>query len=332
MRATIAVRIPIPPMNGTGMRNPNSAREGIVWIASTSCSAARPARARLAHQMPSGMPRTTPMPTAMATIITCSAVARRTVAIMRTDSLRRRSAAPAVAVGNEFVRRRVADDPAGVEQHDSLGDPHRLRKIVRHEEDRDAAAKRAKRVLQLAPDDRIERAERFIAQENRRLRDHGPCDADALLLAAGERSRISSAEPLERHVQLAHDLFRRSERIAFGPFQESRHGRDIFEHRAMWKEAGTLDDVAGSAAKSDEIALGKRDSVDEHIAARGQRQPVDQTKSGRFPAPLRPMSATASPGAIRILMSWRIGSTETRAEFDRGRHAEILAGSERRAA
>ena len=34
MRARMAVRTPMPPMSGSGMRKPKSASEGMVWMTS----------------------------------------------------------------------------------------------------------------------------------------------------------------------------------------------------------------------------------------------------------------------------------------------------------
>ena len=82
------------------------------------------------------------------------------------------------------MRRRIRDDPSSIEQDDPLRDAHRLRQVMRHEHDRHSAAQRDEGVLQLAAHDRVERAERLVAEEDRRLRDDRARDPDALLLAA----------------------------------------------------------------------------------------------------------------------------------------------------
>src|SRR5204863_512546 len=54
--ATIAVRAPMPPRNGSGMRNPNSARLGIVWNTLASPSTAPRHAGRRVSSTPSGTP------------------------------------------------------------------------------------------------------------------------------------------------------------------------------------------------------------------------------------------------------------------------------------
>ncbi len=61
-RATMAVRLPMPPMNGIGIRNPNSARLGMVCITFAKPSNGVRNAARRVSKMPSG----SPAPTAMA--------------------------------------------------------------------------------------------------------------------------------------------------------------------------------------------------------------------------------------------------------------------------
>ena len=73
----MAVRTPMPPISGSGMRKPNIASEGMVCTMSMTRSTTRPVRGRRTHITPSGMPAAAATTTAMATITTCCAVARR---------------------------------------------------------------------------------------------------------------------------------------------------------------------------------------------------------------------------------------------------------------
>src|SRR5688500_19262416 len=54
VNATSAVRVPMPPMNGSGIRKPNSARLGIVCVRLASATIGRDHDGRLAAMMPRG--------------------------------------------------------------------------------------------------------------------------------------------------------------------------------------------------------------------------------------------------------------------------------------
>jgi hypothetical protein len=56
IRATIAGRASVPPISGSGIRNPSIARLGMVWVMLAIASANRAARGRRAHAIPSGTP------------------------------------------------------------------------------------------------------------------------------------------------------------------------------------------------------------------------------------------------------------------------------------
>ncbi len=65
----MAVRLPMPPMNGMGIRKPKSARLGIVWkILATPSAMARNA-GRCTMNMPSGTPMRMAMVMAMTTSV-----------------------------------------------------------------------------------------------------------------------------------------------------------------------------------------------------------------------------------------------------------------------
>src|SRR5207244_916780 len=106
-------------------------------------------------------------------------------------------------VPREIARRRVGHDAPAIEDDDALSHAHGLGQIVRDEDDRGVAllADRGEGVLQLAAHDRIERAERLVAEEDAGPRHDGAGNADALLLAAGEAPRIARREFLERQTE-----------------------------------------------------------------------------------------------------------------------------------
>ncbi len=70
----MAVRAPIPPMNGSGIRNPKSARLGIVWTTFAKPSTGRASRGRRVSATPSGTPIATASAVDRKTSTTCSPV------------------------------------------------------------------------------------------------------------------------------------------------------------------------------------------------------------------------------------------------------------------
>src|SRR5450755_1122289 len=75
--ATTAVRFPIPPINGTGIKNPNSARLGMVWNTLATPSATLRRAGRCTIKIPSGSAIATAITMANKTNSTCSRVVER---------------------------------------------------------------------------------------------------------------------------------------------------------------------------------------------------------------------------------------------------------------
>ena len=67
-----AVRVPMPPMNGNGIKNPNRARLGMVCARLARPTIGRASKGRRAATMPSGMPMAAAMAVEAATSTTCS--------------------------------------------------------------------------------------------------------------------------------------------------------------------------------------------------------------------------------------------------------------------
>src|SRR5438034_1238174 len=67
----MAVRTPMPPMKGTGIRKPKRARLGMVWARLARARTGRARRGRRARAMPSGTPIATAMPAETRTSRTC---------------------------------------------------------------------------------------------------------------------------------------------------------------------------------------------------------------------------------------------------------------------
>ena len=72
VNATNAVRVPMPPTNGSGIRNPNSARLGMVCARLAMATIGRARAGRLAATMPNGMPMAAATSVETSTSTTCS--------------------------------------------------------------------------------------------------------------------------------------------------------------------------------------------------------------------------------------------------------------------
>ena len=77
---------------------------------------------------------------------------------------------------------------------DAIGERQRLQHVVRDDDDglADPLLNAAELALQLGPRDRVERAERFVHQQHRRIGRERPRDADPLPLPAGKLRRASA--------------------------------------------------------------------------------------------------------------------------------------------
>ena len=81
------------------------------------------------------------------------------------------------------------------EHRDPVAQQHRLVDVVRHEDDGlpELLLQPAELLLEPAADDRVDRTERLVHQQHRRIRGERPGHADPLPLAAGELMGIAVA-------------------------------------------------------------------------------------------------------------------------------------------
>ena len=141
--------------------------------------------------------------------------------------------------------------------------------------------------LQLVADHRVDRAERLVHQQDRRVGGQRPGHADALLLTAGQLRRIAvgqlrvQPDPLE-HAQRG--LACRPPGLAL----EHRHRGDVVDHPLMRHQAGALDDVTDAQAQLDRVDLGDVLAVDGQRARRRVDHPVDHPHRGGLAAAGRP--------------------------------------------
>ena len=219
------------PKKGIGISRPNSARLGIVWMAFGGAQdralPRRPARERRcrAARRPRRECRPTPAPAAGARRVS------KRISARHADN-RRPASRNARTAGSARRRQRVGR--AGIErggrpceQRQAIGDAQGLAQVVGDEDGRLARAARCSArnsVLQLAARDRVERAERLVQQDERRIGGERPRDADALALAAGELVRIPAAAVLGgRQTDQRRAAPRRAPRGARRPSRELRH-------------------------------------------------------------------------------------------------------------
>src|SRR5712692_1283420 len=295
----------MPPISGTGIRKPNSARLGIVCTTLAAPSTQWRNAARRAMTIPSGTPMSTAISIATATSARCSSVSRKTssrfwIMNSKTPTLhvsdRQLQAEPLRAVrgrtheflhpglrrAQKFLRRVHGHQAAVRQQRNARGEQQRLAHVVRDEDNRLAQARRqiAELALQLPPRHRIERAKRLVHEQDRRVGRERSRDAHALPLSAGKLARPPRGELLR--VQ-AHELEHLADARANAlqrPAFERRHEAHVALDREVREQAGFLDDVANAAAQANGIPIGRAPAVHEHFAARGFEQPIDQLERG----------------------------------------------------
>ena len=100
---------------------------------------------------------------------------------------------------HDVLGRAGLHDPAALQDRDAIAEPQRLVQVVADEQDGllDPLLQRQQFILQLAADQRIERRERLVHQQNVRVGGKGARQPDALLHAAGQFADIA-VRPLRK--------------------------------------------------------------------------------------------------------------------------------------
>src|SRR5579883_1477818 len=247
----------MPPRSGIGIRNPNSARLGMVCMTLENPRSQFRSAARRVSRMPSGMPRAMATPMALATSTRCSRVRRgrslaRSARIVSLQAGQERARLSGLRAG-EFFRRRDGLDPAAVQQRDPASQPQGLADVVRDEDGGflKVALKVEELLLQFEPRYRIQRAEGLIEQQQRRIGGQRSRYADALPLASGKLAGITPAEILRRQSHLLQQIISALRNVGGLPSFEFGNQADVFADREMGKESDFLDHVAGAALQPD---------------------------------------------------------------------------------
>ena len=158
----------------------------------------------------------------------------------------------------KFPRRGTGDNTAGFEQDDAGGQEQGLAQIVGDKDDgfAESAGKGPEFLLKFGAGDGIERTERFVHQQDRRIGGEGAGNADPLALASGELARATFGvfARIKTH-QPEHflDSGCRARRVPV--FQTGYEGH-ILCNGEMGEQAGVLDDVTNAPTKANGIPLG----------------------------------------------------------------------------
>src|SRR5664279_2828941 len=227
MSATIAVVLPTPPSNGIGRRKPKTARLGTVCTTFTTPSVQRRSRARRTRITADGAAITTATNTEIATSHRCSAD-NLTISAGRMrfvgcplsqgrqerHRLWRSRLSKLIRPGHKF-------QPPFLQQRDPGAEHERFADVVGDEKRglAEGSLHAHEALLHLKPRHRVERRERFVQQQQRRIRRQRAGDADPLFLAA---RKLSWTAP---------SVYRRGQ--AHGVKQLYRAGSDSFHRPAL---------------------------------------------------------------------------------------------------
>src|ERR1039458_9296418 len=199
MSATIAVVFPTPPRNGSGRRKPKTARLGTVWTMFTTPSVQRRSRARRARITAEGAAMTTAANTDMATSHRCSpdnlTISAGCMRFVGRPLSQGREERPRLrgARLNKLGGPRYNFEPAFLQERDPGSEHQRLANVVGDEKRglAEGSLQSSEALLHLEPRHRVERRERFIEQQQRRIRRQRARDANALFFASGKLSWIA---------------------------------------------------------------------------------------------------------------------------------------------
>ena len=126
-------------------------------------------------------------------------------------------------------------------------------------------------VLQPGPGDRVDRAERLVHQQHRRVRGERAGDADPLALTAGELRGVAAAVRARVEPDQLEQLVDPRLRLVAVPAEQVRDRRDVRADRLVREEADLLDHVAHAAPQLDGLRVGHVLVVEEDAPAASAR-------------------------------------------------------------
>src|SRR5262249_13743048 len=293
----MAVRAPMPPIAGSGIRKPKSARLGMGWATVGKPRSGRGSRGERVISTPSGTPTATAADVETRTRTRCwpkrkASSLRRSARNARnalTAGPRSRERGPQEVVDEagrgllaDLPRRPPLEDAAAVHHHDLVREPQRLGHVVGDEEH--GLAQRRPQIDELvldpSPRQGVERAEGLVHQQQRGIGRERARQPDALALAPGELGRPGGevavgVEPDEAQ-QLAGALALR----LLGPAQEPGHERNVLADREMGEEPRLLDHVADPPPQRDEVGAREVLAQGRHPPAVRPHEAVDGLEGG----------------------------------------------------
>ena len=114
---------------------------------------------------------------------------------------------------------------------------------------RTAACTRRNSVLQPPAGDRVDRRERLVHEQHRRVGGERARDADALALPAGQLRRVAVAVEGRVEPDELEQLVGAGPAAGPVPAEQRRHGRDVVADPLVREQADLLDDVADPPAQ-----------------------------------------------------------------------------------
>src|ERR1035438_5095785 len=263
MSATIAVVLPTPPSNGIGRRKPKTARLGTVCTTFTTPSVQRRSRARRTRITADGAAITTATNTEIATSHRCSAD-NLTISAGRMrfvgcplsqgrqerHRLWRSRLSKLIRPGHKF-------EPAFLQQRDPGAEHERFADVVGDEKRGLAEGSLHPReaLLHLKPRHRVERRERFIQQQQRRIRRQRARDTNPLLFAAGELSGTAPSVYRRRQSHDVKQLYRASSNSFLRPAFQLRNDAHVFSHGRVREKPALLDHVSHTPPQTNRVPV-----------------------------------------------------------------------------
>jgi hypothetical protein len=142
---------------------------------------------------------------------------------------------------------------------------------------------RSELVLQLQPDDRIERSQRLVEEHHVRIEKQRAKERRPLSLTARQLERVTIEQYL-RKLHLRRERERPRRDVLLRPSQPACDELRILAHGEVGEKAAVLDDVTDSASHFSEILLGEQPSVEADASCVRSQEAEKHPKESRFPA------------------------------------------------
>src|ERR1017187_3715271 len=291
MSATIAVGLPTPPRNGSGRRKPKTARLGTVCTTFTTPRVQRRRRARRTRITADGAAMTTATNTAMATSHRCSA-----------DNLtisagRMRFVGCPLSQGRQerhrlwrsrlhkLIRAGHNLEPPFLQQRDPGSEHERLANVVGDEKRglAEGSLHAREALLHLKPRHRVERRERFIQQQQGRIRRQRAGVSTPLLFAARKLSGTARSVFRRGHAHGVKQLDRAGSYTFLRPAFQLRNKPDVLSHGRVREKPALLDHIAHTPPQANRVPVLDGLAFEPHFATCGLHQPVYHFEQCRLP-------------------------------------------------